>query len=173
MCCLTADTFEREHASSEIGDGGSVGSTGQERSGRTGLPLVSRPRDTAAADILQRCLRPRVEDPQQPLVRAEAGEEARQGDLPAVRMERGEGPPRVDPVEAARLRSRGAQSLARPAASLGSGPHRSGGGRWRRVWPRELPPALPRMSPQGHARLAGAALDRQRCGFATTTRNQR
>ena len=50
----------------------------------------------AAPHVLRRRLRPRVEDPQQSVVRAAAGEEARQGDLPAVWIQRRQGAPCLD-----------------------------------------------------------------------------
>lgn len=111
----------------------------------------------APPNVLQRRLRARVENPQQPVVRPSRGEEARQRHLPPVRTQRGEGTPGVGPRKAAGHRSRGAETLARGAPPVGSGSHHSGRRRRRRVRPRELPPALPAVPCSRHARMASAA----------------
>src|SRR5215207_781486 len=61
-----------------------VGQTRARRRWPADLPLVPRPGRAAAAHVLRRGMRARMEDPQQPVVRAARGEEARQGDLPPV-----------------------------------------------------------------------------------------
>ena len=124
----------------------------RDHTGAPCLPLVPRPRRAAPAHVLRRRLRARMEDPQQPLVCPAGSEEARQGDLPAVRPERRQGASRVDAREAAGDRPGGAQALARRAAAVGGGSHRPGRGRRRRMRARQLPAALP--SPARHARVA-------------------
>lgn len=133
-----------------------MGQTGTRRPRPSGLPLVPCAGRASTADVLQRRLRPRVEDPQQSVVRAAAGEEARQGDLPALRLQRRQGAPRVDAIEAARLRPCRAQGLACRPSTLGGRPHRARR-RWgRRVRPRELPAALPAVPREGDARVEDA-----------------
>jgi len=98
-----------------------------------------------------------VEDPQQSVVRAAAGQEARQRHVPVVRPERRQGVPRMAAGDAAGRRPRGAARVACGAATLGGRPHRPGRRRRRRVRARELPAALPSLSPSRDARMAGVA----------------
>jgi len=88
-------------------------------------PALAAPRP-AAPHLLRRSVRPRMEDPQQPVVRAAGSEEARQGRLPALRTDCNQGPPRMDAGQTAGHRSCGAQALARRTAALGGRSHRPG-----------------------------------------------
>jgi hypothetical protein len=101
-------------------------------------------------------VRARMEDPQQPVVRASRSEEARQGHLPAVWNERGEGASRVDAREASRVGPRRAAPLARRSAAMGGGSHRSGRGWRRRMRARELSPSVSPLPRARHARMARA-----------------
>jgi hypothetical protein len=111
-------------------------------------------------------MRARMEDPQQPVVRAPRSEEARQGHLPAVWRQRREGAPRVDAREASGRGSRRAAALARHPSALGSGSYRPGRRRRRRMRAGQLSAAVPPVPRACHARLARAAVIAKRRGGA-------
>ena len=152
-----ADIRRCEHQAGTRGQRRAVGRPGAGRAGEAGLPLVPRAGGAAAADVLRRGLRARVEDPQQSLVCPARGEEARQGRLPPLRVQRRQGAPRMVAREAVRRRSGGAEAVACGAAAVGGGSHHSRRRRRRRVRPRELSPALPSVPRPRHARMAGRA----------------
>lgn len=144
----------REHSSRARRHRRSGRQAGPQSGWGTDMPVVPRTGEVAPAHVLRRSVRSRVEDPEQPLVRAAADTEARSRDVSALRSECGEGAQGVDTLQAAGLRSRRPQGLARAAPALGGGPYRAGRGRWGRVWPGELPPALPPLSCVRHRVMA-------------------
>ena len=152
--------LSREHSSRARRHPRPGGQARPQSGGGTGVPVVPRTGQGAAADILRRPVRPRVEDPEQPLVRAAADPEARSRDVPALRSQCAEGAQGVDPLEAAGLRSRRPQGLARDAPALGGGPHRTRCGRRRGVRPGELSPALPSLSCIRHGVVARGTEER-------------
>jgi hypothetical protein len=122
------------------------------------LPLVPRCDCRPQADVLQRPLRARMEDSKQPLVRASAGQETRQGGLPDVRLQRHTGSSPMDASETAGRRAFRPPGVAGRSATMGGGSHCSRRGWRRRVRAGELPPTLPRLSRLGHALMARAAI---------------
>jgi hypothetical protein len=122
-------------------------------------PPVTRfaagPRPASTPHVLQRCVRARMESPQQSVVRASADQETRQGDLSDLRVQRRQGSSRMDAIETSSRRSRRAASLAGRAPALGGRPHSPGGGWRRRVWIGELSFAVSPLSRHGNADVAG------------------
>ena len=96
----SADTMLREHPSRARRHRRSMGEARSKRGRGADLPLVPWSGEASAPHVLRRRVRARVEDPQQSVVSAASGEEARQGDLPAVWRRCRQGAPRVDAIEA-------------------------------------------------------------------------
>jgi len=155
----------REHPPQPCRDRGPMGQTRPKCRRRPGLPMVPGAGRAAAANVLQRHLRTRVENPQQPVVRPAAHQETRPGRLSALRLQRHPGPSAMDALETPSLGPRRAAALAVDPATLGGRSHRAGRRRRRGVRPRQLPAALPCMPRLGHDPMARGTPDRGNWGI--------